>query len=159
MADCHTKPLSSSRLCAEKPTQARYSEILHKQSRCAGPPIARFLPVRVNVQLIRIDRFPKSPGFDTFWPREHGERSKEKGKVDRPHRNALRYVGEFFQSGQAIVAGGRTKTPFPSCLIDGKTTSITQARFVPTAVGAFLVANSRIIKWVQVTTNALATSR
>jgi hypothetical protein len=66
----------------------------------------------VNVQLIRIDRFPKSPIFDTFWPREHGERSKKKGKVNIPHRNTLRYIYEFFQRGQAIVAEGRTKTRF-----------------------------------------------
>jgi hypothetical protein len=109
VADCHAQLFSPSRRRAEKLTQARYPEILHKQSQCAGLPLARFWSVRVNVRLIRIDRFSKSPVFDTFWPREHGERSKKK-KVDSPYRNTSRYIGRFFPSGQTSVAGGSTKT-------------------------------------------------
>ena len=55
-----------------------------------------FWPVKVNLQLIRADRFPKPPVFKAFWPRESGEHSKNEKKVDSAHKHALYSIGDFF---------------------------------------------------------------
>ena len=67
-------------------------------------------PVRVDQQLIRIDRFSKPPVFEIFWPQEYGEHAKKKRKVDSPHQYVSYSIGEISQSSQTSAVGGRTKT-------------------------------------------------
>jgi hypothetical protein len=107
---CHPASLSS-RHRAENPAQARCSKILHEGRQCAGLPIARFLVCR-SEQIIDLNRLiPKSPRFSTlFWPLDFFPLLQTFTILLSPHQCTFYSTGEFFQSNQTNVAGGRTKT-------------------------------------------------